>query len=183
MRVFARRGIGRGSHADVAREAGVAVPTVFAYFQTREELVRAVLAEVVRYYTAMADEYHVPTKPAPSAQLDHAIAFAASVDTHPDHARVLLEWSTSVRDEIWPLFLRFHQEMVSKIEATIRRGQRQGDVSRELDAENAALMIIGAVHLLVQMKFTRCPPEKVHRFQLALLRGAIGPDAVARALA
>ena len=39
VEVFARRGIGRGGHADIAEIAQVSVATVFNYFPTREDLV------------------------------------------------------------------------------------------------------------------------------------------------
>jgi TetR/AcrR family transcriptional regulator, hemagglutinin/protease regulatory protein len=182
IRVFARRGLGRGSHAEVAKEAGVAVPTVFAYFRTRSELVTEVLREVARYYFDMADRHYKPENPAARALLDFALAFASSVESHADVATVLLDWSTAVRSEIWPLFLEFHRSMVERIEDTIRRGQREGTMAAALDANNAALIIVGSAHLVLQMKFSRTSPEKVHRFLLALLRAAIGPAALAAAI-
>lgn len=182
VRVFARRGLGRASHAEVAQEAGVAVPTVFAYFKNRDELVDAVLREVERYYEDMADQYHRGNAPAPRVLVDHGLAFAASVDSHRDHARVLLDWSTAIRDRVWPLYLDFYDRMVRRFEASIRRGQREGSLPGDLDAENAALMLVGSAFMVVQMKFTGRPPEQVYRFLLALLRGAIGPEAVRTAL-
>jgi TetR/AcrR family hemagglutinin/protease transcriptional regulator len=183
VKVFARRGLARGGHAEIGREAGVAVPTVFAYFRTRGDLLAQVLDRVSAYYAEMADRHDRRDNPAPRALIDFAIAFAASVDSHPDTATVLLDWSTAVRSELWPLFLKFHQTMVAKLEAIIRRGQSERSIAADLDVQNAALMIVGAAHLVVQMKFSHTPPERIYRFQLALLRGAIGADAVAVALA
>jgi TetR/AcrR family hemagglutinin/protease transcriptional regulator len=182
LRVFARRGLGRATHAEVAAEAGVAVATVFAYFKTRAELVRAVLEEAEHFQLDLVDLHHRPPAPVPQALLDHAIAFAASVDTHPDHLRVLLEWSTAIREEIWPLYLSFHDRIVQKVAETVRRGQREGSVPADLDPHDTALLVVGAGHVVAQMKFAHQPPGKVHRFLLALLRGAIGPQAVAAAL-
>lgn len=183
IRVFARRGLGRGGHTEIAAEARVAVPTVFAYFRTRGDLVAAVLAEVSRYYSDLADRHYRPENRATRALLDFAIAFAASVESHRDLATVLLEWSTAVRSEIWPLFLEFHAAMTARIEGTIRRGQKEGTIDAELDPRNAALILIGSAHLVAQMKFAHAEPERVHRFLLALLRAAIGPRAVGAALA
>jgi TetR/AcrR family transcriptional regulator, hemagglutinin/protease regulatory protein len=183
IRVFALRGLGRAGHGDVAKEAAVAVPTVFAYFRTRGELVEEVLKKVVGHYIDMADRHYRLENPAPRALLDFAIAFAASVDTDPDVAAVLLDWSTAIRSEIWPLFLRFHRDIVERIEATIQRGQKEGTISSDVDANNAALIIAGSGHLVVQMKFSRTEPERVHRFLLALLRAAIGPAGFSAALA
>jgi TetR/AcrR family transcriptional regulator, hemagglutinin/protease regulatory protein len=182
VRVFARRGLGRASHAEVAKEAGVAVPTVFSYFKNRDELVDAVLQEVERYYEDMADQYHRDNLPAQRVLVDHGLAFAASVDSHRDHARVLLDWSTAIRDRVWPLYLEFYDRMVRTFENTIRRGQEEGGLASDLDAENAALMLVGSAFMVVQMKFTGRPPDLVYRYLVALLRGAIGPEAVQAAL-
>lgn len=181
--VFADRGLGRAGHADVARAAGVSVPTVFAYFKTRPALVGAVLERVGRYFEEMADRFHPPTSGAPRALLGHAIAFATSVDSDPQYARVLLEWSTAIRDDVWPLFLGFQERMLQRCEATIRQGQRDAAIAADVDAESAALMIVSSGWMVIQMSFTRWPAERVHRFLLAQLRGAIGAEAVARALA
>lgn len=182
IKVFARRGLGRGGHGEIAREAGVSVPTVFAYFRTREQLVGEVLAEIVRIYDDMADRHYRAEVPAPRAMLDFSFAFAASVDARPDAAKLLLEWSSAVRDEVWPLFLQFHSAMAAKIQAMIERGQREGSIEREIDAENAALMMIGSAHLVVQMKFSRFPPERLQRFLLGMLRGALGERGFAAAV-
>ena len=180
--VFAQRGLGRAAHADVARAAAVSVPTVFAYFRTRGVLVRAVLDEVARYFNVMADRFHHPESSGARALLSHAIAFATSVDSDPDYARVLLEWSTNTREDVWPLFLRFQEAMFQRCADTIRRGQKDGDIDPSIDADFASLMIVGASWMLIQMSFTRWPVERVHRFMLAQLRGALGADAIARAL-
>jgi TetR/AcrR family hemagglutinin/protease transcriptional regulator len=183
VNVFAARGLGRAGHADVARAAAVAVPTVFAYFKTRATLVREVLGAVARYFDDMAERFHHPDTIAPKVLLAHAVAFATSVESDPDYARVLLEWSTAIREDVWPLFLSFQENMLQRFEQTIRRGQAERTIEREIDAETAALMLIGSSWIVIQMRFTRWPAERVHRFLLAQLRGAIGATAVARALA
>ena len=182
IRVFGRRGLGRGGHAEVASEAGVAVPTVFAYFKTREELCAAVLDAVASFYEDMADRYHRSDRHAARIMLDNMLAFAASVDSHPDHARILLDWSTAIREDVWPQYLEFYDRMVKKLEATIRRGQQEGTIPADIEVEETAFGLVGSAFMVGQMKFTHRPPEQVHRFLLSLLRAAVGRDAVAAAL-
>jgi TetR/AcrR family hemagglutinin/protease transcriptional regulator len=183
IRAFAARGISRAAHADVAKLADVSAATVFSHFRTRAALGQAVLGAVARYYEDMADRFHCPGRPAPRALLDHAIAFATSVDSDPDHARIVLEWSTAIREESWPLFLRFQEGILRRCSETIRRGQAEGSIDHDVDPETAALMIIGSSWMVIQMSFTQWPAERVHRFVLGQLRGAIGADAIAKALA
>jgi TetR/AcrR family hemagglutinin/protease transcriptional regulator len=174
MRVFARRGLGGARHAEIAREAAVSVPAVFFYFPNRASLVQAVLEEVARFLTAMAERIHTSDRAAPEIVLEHARAFADSVATHPDHARVFLDWSTAMREEVWPLYLEFQERMVAIVARTIRRWRidtGRGDVA---DAGDDARLIVGSAHMVAQMKFTRVPPDKLDRFLQTMVRDALG---------
>jgi len=142
-------------------------------------LVDAVLSEVERFYRAMADEIHSQPLSAPQILLSHGLAFAASVDTHPDHARVWLDWSTAIRDEVWPRYLAFQAYVVKVLEKTIRRGQREGDLAADIDPEDNAHLMFGSAHMIAQMKFTRQSPGKIERFLHTLVRVAIGGQPLA----
>jgi hypothetical protein len=76
----------RSSRRD--RQGGARIcPTEFFYFPTREALVMAVL-EVARFLTEMAARIHSGGGAARRIVLAHAKAFADSVETHTDYARV-----------------------------------------------------------------------------------------------
>jgi TetR/AcrR family hemagglutinin/protease transcriptional regulator len=154
LAVFARRGVRRAVHADVARAADVAVSTAFLYFPTREALVDAVLTEVEGYYLALAEQVHAAPEPAPDVVLEHGRRFRASIDSHPDHAFIWLNWSAAVRDETWPRYLAFTERLVEIHERTLRRGQREGSVAVDVDAEAAARLLIGYAQLAAQMKLS-----------------------------
>jgi TetR/AcrR family hemagglutinin/protease transcriptional regulator len=174
MRVFARRGLGAARHAEIARVARVSVPTVFVYFPTRKALVRAVLEEVARFFTEMAETVHSKSEPAPDLILRHLRAFADAVDTHPDHTRVLLEWSTALRDEVWPLFLRFQEKIIALIGRTIRRWRLEATSNRDPEAEDDARMIAATGYVLVQMKVAKLPNTRIDRFLHTLVRDTLG---------
>ena len=129
LRVFARRGIGAAHYAEIAALARVSVPTVFVYFPTRAALVDAVLAEVERFYIALAEQAHASRRPAPEVVTAHAMAFARSIDEHPDHATLLLNWSSAVRTEHWPRYQAMETRVVALLARTLARGQRQGSIA------------------------------------------------------
>jgi TetR/AcrR family hemagglutinin/protease transcriptional regulator len=172
--VFARRGIGGARHAEIARKAKVSVPTAFLYFPTRKALVNAVLEEVARFFTKMAETAHGKRGPAPEIILDHLRAFADAVDTHPDHTRVLLEWSTALRDEVWPRFLRFQETVVATIARTIRRWRMETGSDRDPDAEDDARLIAATGYVLVQMKAGKRPNSRIERFLQTLVNDTLG---------
>jgi len=174
IRVFARRGLGGARHSEVAREAKVAVPTVFFYFPTHEALVREVLEEVARFFLEMTDRIHNTGQPAPEIVVEHGRVFADAMVTHPDYARVLLEWSTALRDEVWPLYLQFHEKNIRIIARTIRRWRMETGSQRDPDAEDDARVIASTGYVLVQMKMAKLPDSRIDRFLQTLARDTLG---------
>jgi TetR/AcrR family hemagglutinin/protease transcriptional regulator len=174
MRVFARRGIGAARHAEIAREAKVSVPTVFFYFPTRDALVAAVLDEVARFFTEMAETVHDQHRAAPEIILQHSRAFADAVATYPDCTRVMLEWSTALRDEVWPLYVKFHERIVAMIARTIRRWRMETGSERDPDADDDARMIAATGYVIVQMKMANLPAARIERFMQTLVRDTLG---------
>lgn len=155
LQVFARDGLGAARHARVAETAGVALATVFHYFPTRTALVEAVLAEVDRSYVAglvrAAAEQDVA---APEAILNLLMSFADSIDEAPEHALIWLEWSTSVRAEIWSAYLAFHQRATTGIAAIVQRGIEAGQVKATLEPMDVAHIVVGLAHPIAHMKFS-----------------------------
>ena len=164
IRVFARRGLGGARHTEIAREAGVAVPTVFFYFATREALVHDVLTEVAGFYEDMTERIHTSNLPAPEIMMASAHAFGDSVVTHPDYACIVLEWSTAIRSEVWPMYLQFQERIVGTVTETIRRWRVQTGSIRIEDSENDARVISATGYVVAQMKITHVPEEKIDRF-------------------
>jgi TetR/AcrR family hemagglutinin/protease transcriptional regulator len=174
LRVFARRGLAGGRHAEVAREARVSVPAVFVYFPTREALVGAVLEEVERFYVDMVDATLRLDLPAPQLLLALARAFTASVDAEPERARLWLEWGAALREKSWPRYLAFQDHLVARVAEIVRRGKADGTLHGDLDPEADARLIIAGAPVVVQMKLGGRPPEEVERFLLTLVEATIG---------
>lgn len=177
VRVAARKGIGRMAHAEVAREAGVAVPTVFLYFENREALVAAVIREVEQFYV---NQYSVSLAKyaTPQAGLrDLLLTFANSVETHPEYAQTWLEWSTAVRNEvgIWDSFLNYQESMIGKFTRAIRRAQKEGSIGRDVAAEDAARLIVASAYTITQLKFTARRKKSVERFIDHVIELALHP--------
>lgn len=153
LQVFARLGIGRASHAEIAREAGVSVATVFNYFPTRETLVLQILEEVAKKLTGLLENLDLPGVPAPQALYNLMRAFAGATETHTDMVRVWLEWSTSIRDDTWPKYLAFQEQVINRLQDLIARGQKAGQIPADVDPRDAARITVGDAHMVVLMHF------------------------------
>ncbi|MEJ2515867.1 MAG: TetR/AcrR family transcriptional regulator [Gammaproteobacteria bacterium] len=160
LTVFARNGLARSVHADVAREAGVSVPTVFHYFPSRDALLTSVLQELDEHFMKLARRHHEDVdRPARQALADHALAFMNAVEAHPAHVRLWLEWSTSVREDTWPSYLAFQERLVGLIRGTIARGISRGEIATALSDDEAARLFVGCAHMAVMTRLA--PPKDV----------------------
>ncbi len=174
LEVFARRGFGRAGHAEIAEAAGVAVSTVFLYFPTRTDLVNAVLSEVGRYYLDLATRVHAQKKPCREILWDHRVAFHESLDTHPHHARLALDWSTAIREELWPRYIEFIERLVVNHVRTIERGQREGDVPAHVEPEPSARLLIGTAQMTAQLRLTGTDEAHIDDMAALMIDAALG---------
>jgi TetR/AcrR family transcriptional regulator, hemagglutinin/protease regulatory protein len=176
IRVFARRGFGGARHTEIAREAKVSVPAVFFYFPTRPALVRGVLEEVARFFEAMVGGIEETDRSAPEVIAARLRAFTDEVTRHPDYTCVLLEWSTAVRSEVWPLYLKYYERMLARNTATIRNWRVETGSDRVEDSENDARVVAATGYVLSQMKITRVPPQKIEQFLQTVVRDTLGVE-------
>lgn len=151
--VFAAQGLARAGHAGVAEAAGVSVATVFHYFPTREALVDAVLDRVEAYFVALATEVHARPLPLSRRLVLHGLAFLATADTRPGHLRVWLDWSTAVREHVWPRYLAFQERLVAIVAESIERGSVDGEIPSRVSSEQAARLFVGNAHMAATLRF------------------------------
>ena len=153
LHAFADEGLSGAGHARVAELAGVSVPTVFHYFPTREALVDAVLEEVEAFFASLAVEIHASDESPSAVLVAHGLAFLDSVDSHPDQIRVWLDWSTAIREHVWPRYLAFQERLVGIVAGTIERGRRDGGTPAHVESDSAARLFVGNAHMAAVMKF------------------------------
>ena len=152
---FAENGIERAVHADVAKRAGVAVPTVFKYFPTREALSDAVLGHVeTRIMELLA---LVPkTDTINPGQSIHILAkgLDAISQADPDFVKVCLGWSvafSATRDR----YLAMQQRILDEVQLRI---------SGNTDDRSEARILYGSALLYLQMQFDGSLDDVKQRF-------------------
>ncbi len=173
VQVFAHLGIGRASHAEVARAAGVSVATVFNYFPSRENLVEQVLSQVDEFLTQMTANIELSHLGAPEALYKLMSAFAEAANTDTDMVRVWLEWSTSIRDDTWPKYLEFQERIIDRLRQIIIAGKHAGTVAADVDPEDAARIVVGDAHMVALMQFAHQPSADMDRFLRHLVESVL----------
>jgi TetR/AcrR family hemagglutinin/protease transcriptional regulator len=173
VRVFAHLGIGRASHAEVARAAGVSVATVFNYFPSRENLVEQVLSQVDEFLTSMMANIELTRVRTPEALYNLMSAFAEAANTDTDMVRVWLEWSTSIRDDTWPKYLEFQERIIDRLRQLIVAGKAAGAVGADVDPEDAARIAVGDAHMVALMQFAHRASSDMDRFLRHLVESVL----------
>jgi TetR/AcrR family hemagglutinin/protease transcriptional regulator len=177
LRTFALLGIGEASHTALAAEAGVAVPTTFHYFPSRQALTDAVLEEVSRFLIEDLLESNTDESvSAPQSIEAILLAFCDSIDTNPDYARVWLQWSVSIRSDLWQSYLVFYNRATSGIRRILERGIGESSITNDLDIDDAARVIVGLAHMVAHMKFSGSSRARVVRTVHSLAQGYMGDN-------
>lgn len=150
---FAERGLGRAGHGQVAETAQVSVATVFHYFPSREALLDVVLDRIENFFTDLARRIHRGPGTIDERLVRHGLAFLEAAELHPDYIRVWLDWSTAIREHVWPRYLAFQENLVGIVAASIEEGQGRGEVAAAVNPDNAARLFVGNAHMAAVMKF------------------------------
>lgn len=173
LKVFARKGIGVANHADVAAEAGVAVPTVFGYFPTRADLLTEVVLEVERFILGAAREAASSSDSASAQMIAVLRDFADSFDAHPEYARIWVNWGSSFQEDVWPLYRKFVQGVINLHRDIISAAQKRGELGEDVDPEMSAFLFIGASTVIIQMKMEQRDPKSIARYLETTIHGAL----------
>lgn len=151
IEVFSRRGIGRAGHAEIAEQAKVSVATVFNYFNTREELVDEVLAEIERFVHQMLEQAYTGQGSINDSIRRHVKLFVDAAYDQPDHASIWLEWSSSVREEVWPRYAKLLDKVLERIAPHLQRAMDAGEIRSVLSAQDLARSLTGFGYVMMQM--------------------------------
>ncbi|WP_421262196.1 TetR/AcrR family transcriptional regulator [Aeromonas jandaei] len=151
IEVFSRRGIGRAGHAEIAEQAKVSVATVFNYFNTREELVDEVLAEIERFVNQMLSQAYSGNGSIFDKIKRHVSLSVDAAYDQPDYAGIWLEWSSSVREEVWPRYTRLLDQCLELIASELQTAMDAGEISSVLSAQDLARSLTGFGYVMMQM--------------------------------
>jgi TetR/AcrR family fatty acid metabolism transcriptional regulator len=143
VRVFARKGYHEARVGDIAAEAGVAHGLLYHYFDSKEKLLETIFRETWTELLRALEQVEQEVRPAAEQLRQVAAILLRSWRRDPDLVRVLVrEIARSSQlggrvDEIGRAF-----EVLERI---IARGQRAGELRRDVDARLAGWIVYGAL--------------------------------------
>ncbi len=159
-RVFARDGIAKAKMADIAKEAGIAVSSIYDYFPTKEALAYEIpIQRLAQLYAEFEDR--AAALPTTRDRLSLFLTMTA------DHARANPDWARLLYLEIWPSVLiqearvrRSVDDFGRIIVAMLREGSHRGEWSASLDPHRTATILMGSIaHMLITWLLYRRPAD------------------------
>ena len=171
--IYVNHGIEGARRSHVALKAGVSVPTVYAYFDTRESLTEAVLELVDTRITEIVWNAAAEDELAFDKILNVARAFSNTVELDSKIMKIWLDWSTAFENATWTLYEDLQSRVANLFCEIISVGQKSGELSPDLDPEIAAYIIIGGGQMAAQMKLTTPAAIDIEVFLHQLVAGAL----------
>ena len=151
MRCFDREGFHRASMSMVIEEAGVSAGTVYRYFASKTDLIRACAEEVFGdVQVAIAEQARAEPTPDPRTVITSLLeaALAAGSRYGADLTRVgVSAWAECLRDPVLLHHARSHYvELRSELAGLARRWQADGLLGdNDADPEQVAQALFGAL--------------------------------------
>ena len=173
IEIYVNHGIEGARRSHVALKAGVSVPTVYAYFDTRESLTEAVLKRVDTRITEIVWNAAAEDELAFDKILNVARAFSNTVELDSAIMKIWLNWSTAFENATWALYEDLQSRVANLFCEIIGGGQTSGELSPDLDPEIAAYIIIGGGQMAAQMKLTSPAAIDIEVFLHQLVAGAL----------
>lgn len=173
IEIYVNHGIEGARRSHVALKAGVSVPTVYAYFDTRESLTEAVLKRVDTRITEIVWNAAAEDELAFDKILNVARAFSNTVELDSAIMKIWLNWSTAFENATWTLYEDLQSKVANLFCEIIGGGQTSGELSPDLDPEIAAYIIIGGGQMAAQMKLTSPAAIDIEVFLHQLVAGAL----------
>jgi TetR/AcrR family transcriptional regulator, hemagglutinin/protease regulatory protein len=115
-------------------------------------LIEAVVDEVERFFSARSAGAVASVASVPEQLAAVLRDFAESCDTHPEYARVWVNWGTSFQKKIWPYYQRFMSGSIKFHRDLIAAGLARGEPLRGVDPDRLTYLVIGTSTTIVQMK-------------------------------
>ena len=159
-RIFARDGIAKAKMADVAKEAGIAVSSIYDYYPSKEALAYEIpIQRLAQLYSAFLDRA--------ASLLTMRERLHLFLTMTADHARENPDWARLLYLEIWPSVLiqearvrRSVDDFGRIIVAMLREGSWRGEWDPDLDPHRTATILMGSItHMLITWLLYRRPQD------------------------
>lgn len=178
IEVVADQGVSAATFQAIGRGAGYSRGLVTQRFGSKQGLIDAVIAELHERQERALAEHGIDDLPGFGAVLAYVDLYLRDLSLKGDGRAYFMLLASAVADAtaIRAAFAAEHGRIERRLEALVKKGQDEGDIRREIDADAAALMI-GSLLLGLSMQLLVDPAmnlDPIRETSLATLRLSFG---------
>ncbi|MGZ5935823.1 MAG: TetR/AcrR family transcriptional regulator [Rhizomicrobium sp.] len=176
--VVAREGVSAATFEAICRKAGYSRGLVTQRFGSKDGLIEMVINRLHERHEALLASAGIDSLPGFEAVLKYVDLYLRDLSADAEGRAYFMLLSSAVADatQVRAAFAAEHARVEHRLEALVLKGQREGDIRREIDADAAALMI-GSLLLGLSMQVLVDPAtnlEPIRKTSLATLRLSFG---------
>ncbi|MGH0031255.1 MAG: TetR/AcrR family transcriptional regulator [Myxococcota bacterium] len=149
IRVFARTGYHGARVSDIASEAGIAYGLVYHYFRNKEEILTSIFEQRWGAFLAAVEEVGKGRGTTREKLVSIAALVLGAYQVRPDWVKVLVLEIQRSEHFTEPGQLRAVSRLFQSVARILRDGQDRGELRRDVDADIASTMFLGALEIAV----------------------------------
>ena len=174
IEVTAEQGVSAATFENIGRQGGYSRSLVTRRFGSKRGLIDAVILYLHDHRTALAIEHGVDRLPGLEALLADTDLYLRSLSTQGELRAYFMLLASAVADlsDVRAAFAAAHEQVRERLRDFVRRGQAEGGVRPDLDADAAALMV-GSLQLGLSLQMIVDPTmdlDPIRETSLATLR-------------
>ncbi|MFI5956368.1 TetR/AcrR family transcriptional regulator [Cryptosporangium sp. NPDC051539] len=176
--LFDRDGYSRTSMDDIAKTVGIAKPTLYHYFRSKEEILSSIHEEFIDLLLAKEERRRRAGLPPEQMLLEVMVDILELMETHHGHLRVFFEHHRELPDAARPGMRAKRDRYEEAVTRTIEAGVTSG-VFRDLEPRLTALGLFGMCNWAYQWYRTGGPlrPREIaYQFWDIFVRGVAKPS-------
>jgi AcrR family transcriptional regulator len=156
---FAREGFHKASMTDIAAAAGMSAGNLYRYFKSKDVIIQA-MAERERRESnkLMAELAAAPDLVEALAEAVVSLVMTVKLEKAIVDLEIMAE--SARNPELAKLFLKLEKEVHAQLAGALRNGQRSGQVSRAIDVNAAARLLIDLSYGLSGSGIGSTPKER-----------------------
>lgn len=150
IEVISEQGLQGLTTREVAKRQGISESTIFKHYKTKNELILAVLNYFSQYDQAILESLVLKKFKPTEAILYFVEAYVTYYENYPEITAITLSYEGLLREpELSDVVYRIFTQRTETIHSLVQEGKHQNEISKEVDSESLADLIVGLERFVV----------------------------------